>query len=176
MGRDPNDAAAAYPCPTPYKGHNDWNTVEGVTYKTWVGVFGHNDDLRWFAMSSADWFTIFRSRFFDKIHGSEFASLNVAAVITDIAFMSGLENAIKNLQRAANDVKGSEVLAEDGAIGPKTLAVVNSIDPVTLIRAIVNRRKVFLEAISKQGKNAGFLKGWLNRTDKYLTEFLIGLN
>jgi len=182
MGRKTSDSASKYPCPTPYAGKTGWHTVEGITYKTWIGVFGKNQDARWYAMSDEDWFTIFKTRFFDKVQGTRFKSMNVAAVVVDISFMSGPEAAIINLQRAILDCGGKlPKYGVDGDPGNETLTAANAIDPLKLIKAIVPRRKAFLHGLAdgntpKEIKNRENIKGWINRTNRYLgPEFLIGI-
>lgn len=179
-GRDSGDKAAAYPCPTKFVDPKDkkikggWHTVEGITYGTWVGVFGKNQDIRWWNMSDEDWFKIFNEKFFKAVGGADsYKSFNVLAVVCDIAFMSGAKPAIKNLQRAAIDL-GAKI-KDDGDFGGKTKAAVNNLDPKKLITAIVERRKVFLIEISENGSNSKFLKGWLNRTNDYLKSYSKGL-
>lgn len=190
-GRNSKDSASKFPCLTPFKDPKDgvvktgWHTVEGVTYKTWVGVFGRKQDQRWWDMSDEDWFFIFKGRFFDKIGGSVLKSMNVAAVVVDMSFMSGAYEAIETLQEAINDVKGKGTVSVDGGLfrndgSSKTLEAANTIDPLTLIKALVVRRKMFLKSITDDNttqeiKNRVFLKGWNNRTDDYLKSYLKGL-
>lgn len=185
-GRNPNDSASKYPCPTSFtdpkdgKIKNGWHTVEGVTYKTWVGVFGRKNDQRWWDMSDEDWFSIFRVRFFDRVKGTEFKSMNVAAVVVDMSFMSGAFEAIETLQEAINDVKGKGTVKVDGGIGKFTLEAANLIDPLTLIKAMIIRRKAFFESITDDNtpqelKNRTFLKGWINRTNDYPKSYCKGL-
>jgi len=187
LGRDTNDAAAKYPCPTPYKGKTGWHTSEGVTYKTWVGKFGRNNDARFFEMNNDDWFAIFRERFFDKVGGTKYSSMNVAAVVVDMSFMSGAYEAIETLQEAINDVKGPGTVAVDGTLfrkdgSSRTIDAANTIDPLTLIKAMVVRRKRFFTQITdgntpQELKNRKFLNGWINRTNDYLNKatYLNGL-
>lgn len=185
-GRNPNDSAARYPCPTKFVDPKDgilksgWHTVEGVTYRTWVGVFGKNNDLRWWNMSDEDWMMIYRTRFFDRIKGDKFKFMNVAAVVVDGAFLSGAFESIETLQEAINDVNGNKNVTQDGLIGSQTIEAANKIEPKKLIQAYVNRRMKFFNSITDDNtpqeiKNRTFLKGWKNRTNKYLTDFTKGL-
>ncbi len=131
-------------------------------------------------MSDEDWFTIFRTRFFDRVKGTEFKSMNVASVVVDMSFMSGAFEAIETLQEAINLVRGINTVKVDGRIGDKTLLQANTIDPLTLIKAIVTRRKNFFTQITNDNtpqelKNKTFLKGWINRTNDYLKSYCKGL-
>jgi len=174
MGRRTTDNASKYPCPTPFDGQYGWHTVKGITYGTWVGVFGKNQDQRFFAMSDEDWFFVFKTRFANPVKFDSFKSINVAAVVTDMSWMSGPDRGVKTLQRAINNLKGKKVLEDDGNIGNLTLAAANAIDPKTLIQAIVVERKKFLISIAI-GKNAINKAGWLRRTDDYLKRFMTGI-
>lgn len=179
MGRNPHDAAAVYPCPTPYidpkdkKLKYDWHTVEGITYRTWVGTFGKKADDRFFAMNDEDWSKVFDEKFFKKVGGKEsYSSFNVLAVITDISFMSGAETAIINLQRAILDCGGLlPKFGADGSIGSESILAMNKLNPKLLIDKIVQRRILFLKSIAKKGHNKDFLKGWINRTNDYLISY-----
>ena len=51
----------------------------------------------------------------------------------------------------------------DGIVGPKTIAAINNYpNQKELFQKLWNRRKKHFESIGK-GKNAKFLRGWLNR-------------
>jgi len=55
-------------------------------------------------------------------------------------------------------------LKEDGIVGPKTIAAVNSSDPYLLFIGLKQERKEFIENIVKHNPpQAVFLNGWLNR-------------
>lgn len=185
-GRNPKDKAASYPCPTPFKDPKDgvvktgWHTVEGVTYRTWVGVFGKNQDQRWWNMSDKDWEMIYRTRFYDRIKGDNFKTFNVAAVVVDGAFLSGAFESIETLQEAINDLTGVKTVDVDGMIGNQTIGAANKLDPKKLIKAYVSRRMQFFNSITDDNtpqeiKNRTFLNGWKNRTNMYLTELSAGL-
>lgn len=180
-GRDPKDNASKNPCPTKFVDPKDgimkggWHTVEGVIYSTWVGVFGKNQDQRWWDMSDEDWFKIFSEKFLNKVGGEKIKSLNVLAVVADIAFMSHPKTAVINLQRAVNSL-GKHSLVVDGVIGPNTINATNECDPKELIKSIVLHRIVFLNKIvEKNPTQKRFIKGWSNRTNDYLKSYSVGL-
>ncbi|HRO76124.1 MAG TPA: putative peptidoglycan-binding domain-containing protein [Crocinitomicaceae bacterium] len=170
LSKDKDDSASAYPCPTPYKGQTGWHTNKGITYGSWVSIFGKTNDARFFAMSDEDWFTIFDKNYFSKVKGHEFKTLNIAAMVTAIAWGSGVVQGGKHLQRALN-IMGAK-LEVDGIIGQKTLKAANTADQRQLFNTLLEVREQFFRAIAK-GKNAKFLNGWLNRLRDYKQQFQI---
>jgi lysozyme family protein len=88
--------------------------------------------------------------------------------MTEIAWGSGASQAIKTVQKCLNEL-GAKV-AVDGAIGNKTIQAINSADPKKLLGVMLIERERFFRAISK-GKNAVFLKGWLNRLNDFKKTF-----
>ena len=77
-------------------------------------------------------------------------------------------NATKVLQKTLNTLQSKVVLVEDGAIGPKTIACLNSIDHKLLYNTFIEKRKEYYQDLVKSdpGKKI-FLKGWLNRTNTF---------
>jgi lysozyme family protein len=168
LSRDKSDSASAHPCPTPFNGKSGWHTNIGITYQAWVSFFGTDNDNRFFAMNSEDWFKIFKKGYWDAVRGDAYKSQNIAIIVTGMAWGSGAKQAIKSLQTAINHCG---VYCEvDGLIGSKTLTLANSIEPTKLFDAIANERERFFYAIGV-GKNAKFLKGWLNRLKDYRSTF-----
>ena len=168
LSRDRNDSAAANPCPTPFKGVTGYHTNKGVTYAVWCSVFGKDNDARFFAMSDADWFRVFKPLYWDGVKGDSFTSINIAAMVTAFAWGSGAKQAGTTLQKAIKAL-GHEIEI-DGVIGKQTISLANSIEPVVLFDKLIELRKAFFMKIGV-GKNAKFLKGWLNRLADYNKQF-----
>jgi lysozyme family protein len=168
LSRDKADSASSYPCPMPYEGKTGWHTNIGITYSAWVGFYGKLKDKEFFDMSSEDWFRVFKKGYWDKVKGDDYDSKNIAIFVTGMAWGSGSYQAIKSLQKSINDC--GVKCTVDGKIGPKTIAASNSIDARKLFDALTAERERFFRAISK-GKNAKFLKGWLNRLEDYKKKF-----
>jgi len=168
LSRDKNDSASSYPCPTPFNGKTGYHTNVGITYKAWVSFFGTDNDARFFAMNSEDWFKIFKKGYWDGVRGDAYNSQNIAIFVTGMAWGSGVRQASKSLQVAINHCgKQCDV---DGIIGVKTILLANSIEPKKLFDALTNERERFFYAIGV-GKNAKFLTGWLNRLNDYRFTF-----
>jgi lysozyme family protein len=160
LARGTSDSSSNHPCPTPHDGKTGWHTNCGVTYAAWEHVFGNSHDDRFYAMNSEDWFKVFKGLFWDKIKGSKFSSFGIAAIVTEIAWMSGPYRAGKILQKSINACGGH--VDTDGNIGPKTVEAANHIYPQKLFDEIQVERRKFFESIGV-GKNAKYLKGWINR-------------
>jgi lysozyme family protein len=66
-------------------------------------------------------------------------------------------------QQAANQFEGVNI-AEDGGLGPATVAAINSIDPAAYMDALVEIGADKYNAIAEADpEKAGFLPGWLKR-------------
>jgi lysozyme family protein len=82
----------------------------------------------------------------------------VAAKTMDISVNNGISWGPKILQRAAG-------VADDGIIGPATLAAANAIDPVTLCQSMADKLIEHYEAIvADHHEDQKFLAGWKNRS------------
>jgi len=168
LSRDKADSASKFPCPTVYQGKNGWHTNVGITYTAWVQYFGKDNDARFYAMNSDDWFHIFKKGYWDSVRGDAYKSQNIAIIVTGMAWGSGARQAVKSLQTAINHC--GVYCDVDGLIGIKTIEAANSIEPRKLFDAIASERERFFYAIGV-GKNAKFLTGWLNRLNDYRYTF-----
>jgi len=107
-------------------------------------------------ISDAEWNAILRWHTWDKLHLDDIKSEWVAYLIADCCWMSGA-GYIKRIQKSLG-------LKDDGIIGVKSLAKINSLDGSILFSALWNQRRAFYMSIGK-GKNSVFLKGWLRRLE-----------
>ena len=90
----------------------------------------------------------------------------LAFQVSDIAYNSGARGSTKILQRAINDLGGN--IAEDGAIGSKTIAAANSLSAPDLYRKVREHRWMFYEAIMQNNPSQEkFRNGWRNRTESF---------
>jgi len=75
----------------------------------------------------------------------------------DASVNIGLYWAKRLLQRAL-------YVAEDGILGPKTMAAIGKADIATLCQRVITYRRAYYQAIVKHDATQGkFLAGWLNR-------------
>ena len=170
LSRATTDTASKNPCPTAYGGKTGWHTNIGITYPVWVSVFGKSNDTRFFEMNHADWFNVFKTLYWNSMRASEYNSMNVAIIITGMAWGSGKKQAILSLQQAILDCHIK--VEKDGILGNATIAAVNSIPPQIMFDAIANERERFFRYIGRPcTKNSVNLKGWLNRLADYKKTF-----
>lgn len=170
LSRDKNDSASSTPCPTPYKGLGGYHTNVGITYAVWKSMYSKNNDARFYAMNSEDWFNVFKTLYWNTVRADEFLSQNVAIFVTGMAWGSGKKQAVMSLQQAIINC-GVDV-DKDGVLGNKTILAANSIEPTKLFDALTAERERFFRYIGRPGtKNAKFLNGWMNRLTDYRKTF-----
>jgi lysozyme family protein len=168
LSRDKNDSASSFSCPTPYNDKTGWHTNAGITYAAWVHFYGNGKDSDFYRMPSDMWFKIFKKGYWDSVKGDAYNSQNIAAFVTGMAWGSGPKQAGISLQRVLN-LLGKKVTI-DGVIGNQTVLAANSVPVRELFDALASERERFFYAIGV-GKNAKFLKGWLNRLEDYKKTF-----
>lgn len=99
---------------------------------------------------------IIKSMYWDVFHGDDITSQSVANICVDWLWMSG-KTAIKRVQRLVG-------VKDDGIVGPKTLAAINSRSPLPLFGMIKeDRKEYYYEIVEVRAANKKFLRGWLNR-------------
>ena len=101
---------------------------------------------------------IFGHQYWDAVKADELTS-GVDYIVADDAYNSGPHQAIKNFQRALNDVT-HHTLDVDGVIGLLTLEAVHDADPRALIEAYVLRRMGYYRMIPGWRY---FATGWTKR-------------
>ena len=165
LSRDKNDSASSVTCPMMYKGHNDWHTNKGITYKTWTHFFGTEAKERFLNMEMKDVEYIFKKGYWDKVKGDNIESKAIAATLVSWAWGSGSKTAIKMIQRLVE-------VPVDGLIGRITIGAINDEDEKELFaRCIQARREFFREITVHNPKNLKFIKGWLRRLDSFNETF-----
>ena len=132
----------------------------GVTQRVWEEWVGHpvsEKEMR--ALTPAIVAPMYKKKYWDKVHGDDLPS-GVDLAVFDFAVNSGPGRAAKMLQRVLG-------VAEDGAIGPQTLAKAVSIDSSKLIADYNAARLAFLQALPTW---ATFGNGWGRRVAEVSTE------
>ncbi len=128
----------------------------GVTIGTlslWLGRPATKAEVR--ALTPASVAPLYRRRFWDAIQGDALpAGLDYA--LFDFAVNSGPRRAVIGLQRALG-------LADDGRLGPVTLAALAGRDVPMLIDALGDGRLAFLRALSTWPR---FGRGWARRVEE----------
>lgn len=128
-------------------------TNKGITlgtYRRYVKSDGTVLDLQ--NISAQDVEKVYKLFYWDAIKGDGLP-FGVDYAVFDFAVNSGPGRAIKYLQAVVG-------VAQDGIIGPATLAAVRSRSPVTVINQLCDDRLTFLRKLSIWPT---FGKGWTNR-------------
>lgn len=138
-------------------------TNMGVTIGTWRSV-GYDkdgdgdidvDDLH--LLDKEDVIErVLRPHYWNRWRADEILNQSVANILVDWVWASGTHG-IKRPQRILG-------VTPDGIVGPKTLAAVNSMDPMELHFRIKNDRIKFINEICQRDPSQErFRKGWMNR-------------
>ena len=128
-------------------------TNYGVTQKVWEEWIGHpvtKDDMKNLVPSNV--MGLYHNRYWDACKCDDLPA-GVDYCVFDTAVNSGRVRAIKFLQAVVGTIP-------DGAIGPVTLASVNSRGSKLTIEQYSDKREAFLRGLSGFPT---FGKGWLNR-------------
>lgn len=138
-------------------------TNMGVTIGTWRSV-GYDkdgdgdidvDDLH--LLDKEDVIErVLRPHYWNRWRADEILNQSVANILVDWVWASGTHG-IKRPQHILG-------VTPDGIVGPKTLAAVNSMDPMELHFRIKNDRIKFIDEICRRDPSQErFRKGWMNR-------------
>lgn len=138
-------------------------TNKGVTIKTWKQVGYDKDgdgdiDIKDLKLLTVDDVikVVLKPHYWDRWKADEIVSQSVANICVDWVWASG-KPGITRVQKLLG-------VKQDGVVGPKTLAALNSRSPLPLFGAIKQERIKFIDEICiKNSKNLKFKKGWLNR-------------
>ncbi len=135
---------------------NGGATNLGVTIGTlslWLGRPATKAEVR--ALTPASVAPIYRRRFWDAIQ-SDALPAGLDLTLFDFAVNSGPKRAVIGLQRALQ-------IADDGRLGPVTLAAIAKHPPADLIDALCDGRLAFLRALSTWPR---FGRGWGRRVEE----------
>lgn len=127
----------------------------GITIGTlsgWLGRKATKSEVR--ALTPATVKPIYRANYWDAVRGDDLPS-GLDYAVFDYAVNSGPARAAMHLQELVG-------VAQDGKIGPITLAAVAKSNPSDLINALCDRRMRFLRSLSTFSK---FGRGWTSRVD-----------
>lgn len=128
----------------------------GVTIGTlslWLGRPATKAEVK--ALTVATVAPIYRRNYWDKVQGDALPA-GLGYALFDFAVNSGPKRAVIGLQRALK-------VADDGRLGPITLAAVAKHKPADLIDALCDGRLVFLRDLSTWPR---YGKGWSRRVEE----------
>jgi lysozyme family protein len=130
--------------------------------KKWADSQGLCLDIKNLTVDQAK--ELYKKYFWDPYPYHEIADQKVATKSFDMAVNMGAIQAHKLIQRAVANC-GLEITI-DGQLGPKSVALINSIPAPQMLSSIVQRQRNFYIALATQKPSlAVFLKGWLRRAD-----------
>lgn len=110
---------------------------------------------------------IYKQYYWNRCGCDDIKSYAIALQIFDIAINCGVGMAGKLVQRAINETSKVKT-KEDGVIGSRTIANINVSDVKTLNNNLVAKRIGYYYAIvSAKPTQKKFLRGWLNRAEKF---------
>lgn len=103
-----------------------------------------------------EWLDILKTFFWNPFKADQIRSQSIAKICVDWYWGSG-KYAIKNTQQCLG-------LVNDGIVGSKTLAALNSDDPSSVFKKIWKKRRDYYYGIcARRADQKKFLNGWLNR-------------
>lgn len=133
-------------------------TNKGVTigtYRRYINRNGTVADLR--RITDAQVAKVYKRQYWDRVKGDNLPS-GVDYAVADFAINSGPSRAAKYLQ-------GVVGVAQDGKIGPQTLAAVRKMTPVNIIKRLCANRLAFMKRIRGGTLWRTFGRGWQRRVD-----------
>ena len=132
----------------------------GVTRAAWGEYKGRpirNGEMRTLTRDMVNPF--YKSLYWDKVRGDELPP-GLDYAVFDFAVNAGPGRAAKFLQRAVG-------VADDGIIGPATMAAVAKADPAhTLVQFSAAKAAFYKGLVARDPSQAKFIKGWLARVDQ----------
>lgn len=104
-----------------------------------------------------EWLDILKGGAWDRWQADRIESQSVAEMLADWSWTSG------GAVQAAQGVLG---VRQDGIVGPKTLAAINSRSPLPLWASLKQRRLLYYQRIVELNPSQRkFLRGWTNRVN-----------
>lgn len=144
----------------------------GISARFYEGVIGYPpsvEDMK--NITKTEVHILFKNEFWDKVRADEITHQGVAELIVDHAINAGPKSAAGIVQKTLNTYFNSD-LTVDYAVGPKTLAAINAVDPVLLFQKIAMAR---LENYKGKKEYKKFGRSWRSRVYKLGTKFGIPL-
>ena len=133
--------------------------VTAQVWSEWTGKPSPKDVMR--ALTKDDIKPMYKAKYWDAVKGDELPS-GVDISVADFGVNAGPGRAAKRLQRVV-------AATQDGAIGPKTLAMVYNMEPKNLLQKYANQREAYYRSL-KTFEIYG--NGWLRRTREVLEKSL----
>lgn len=145
-------------------------TKYGITMQTLSEYMGPGkmasiDDVKGLTLNDAE--RIYRVLFWEPAQCDQIRDDRVAYALFDQAVNRGVGTAVKLMQSALNENLANADLAEDGVIGPKTIALINAQEPNMIGMWFCEACQIRYAKICELNQTQlRFLRGWLARSHK----------
>ena len=145
------------------KGDNGGPTMCGVTISTYTDWRRRQGkpapsiaDLK--ALGYDEWLAILKCLFWDPCKADQISNDSIALMLVDWRWVNGTQ--------AVRDAQNAFSLVQDGIVGPKTLAALNSMPAETVFRRLkAARERSYRIIVQRNTSQRKFLNGWINRTN-----------
>lgn len=132
-------------------------TMSGITIGCYQLHYGKDktcDDLK--NITPDEWLEIFMTDFWKPCKAGYIHNDSIATLVVDMAFNSGVKNAIKRIQKCLG-------CSADGIIGPLTLRALNDENQQVVFNKIFEMREKYYHSLASKNGQSVFLNGWLRR-------------
>lgn len=120
-------------------------------------------------LTKADAQRIYKQYFWDRMNGDAINNQHLAEIIFD-GYVNHGRTGNRMLQRVLNAM--GKNLQVDGIIGPISVAAINAANVNKLLCSYVAARRKFYQTLARRvPSQLKFLRGWLNRLDKYMQDY-----
>lgn len=140
-------------------------TKFGITQaalSTYRGTKASANDVRELTEQEAS--QIYKVNYFDRMNLGFVKDARIAMCLMDQGVNRGTSTAITMAQVMMNRQTGMK-LQEDGKNGPKTIAAMESLDPVFFCREYIQlAQHGYVDIVKRKNSQLVFLTGWMNRT------------
>lgn len=111
---------------------------------------------------------LYKKYFWNRVNRDNIKSYDLSVNVFDMAVNRGVKTSVKLLQKVLNK-DYNQKLIEDGIIGKKTLSILNKIEDEKILNIYYTIERIkYYKKIGKKRNNNKFLKGWINRRNKFI--------
>lgn len=145
--------------------HNDPNDKGGFT-KYGIAQNYHKDiDVASLDLPGA--YQVYKEGYWNPFNLGLVSDKDVASALLDTTVQHGVDRDTAHMIQQAVIASGVSI-ANDGVIGPKTIAAINSLPAKPFIGKLYDIRKNYYQTLAAHdAKSASELKGWLARISQY---------
>ena len=124
--------------------------VTQATWENWVGRESNEAEMRGLTFEKVE--PLYKKKYWDAVRGDDLPA-GISYLLFDFAVNAGVGRSIKTLQTAVG-------VPADGGFGPMTMAAVQAVDPIELIKRFSQAKENFYRSLTTFST---FGTGWLNR-------------